>query len=199
MITPEEFARKWDASGLVRPRPEDVSTLNIPEASKRFLVEAGMPEETRTGLRFDVMLQGFPTITEVLKARATEHKRYRLLGTWGEETYICVDEAEDGRVVSMDDTLDDISLDFFNSGIPQMAECLLIYEDFAFFTDDHPTEVKVRRRLKELRKKIARVDPSAMDPDPYIGSIWYVHLDQEENDLLTYILHKRRGENAAEG
>jgi len=46
MITPNEFKTQW-GDDLVRNTPASLENVHIPDASKRFLIEAGLPRLER--------------------------------------------------------------------------------------------------------------------------------------------------------
>lgn len=80
-ITPNDFAAQWDADQLSRYEPTALEGVPIPEVSKRFLVEAGLPCQAGLDLEFDLAGDELPTLTEALKENLpAKFSRYRPLG-----------------------------------------------------------------------------------------------------------------------
>jgi hypothetical protein len=105
MLSPEEFKRQWEQLDTQHPLvtiPRYIlDRMNIPEDAKRFLAEAGVPEDevlgTPVNIRLPILPNSFPG-TEGLPA---SYKRYRVFGDVGYMNYACIDEAEGGAIVSV--------------------------------------------------------------------------------------------------
>ena len=179
MITPKEFAARWQAEvvealeapdevkdqlredlKLVTPPPERLTALRIPEDARQFLAEAGLPKSCGPFLTFEEVAQGLPRLWEVYSPgqwtarELVPMEPYLMLGSEGAGDPICLDE-RDGRVVLLDHEIHFREVRaFVNCSLPQLAESLLIYET-----------VPAESRSEELR----RIDPPAVEK----GAFWW--------------------------
>ncbi len=125
MITPEKF-KAWWGKGLVRNTEAALTHIRIPEASKRFLVEAGLPAEAHPGLQFARYEDELPTMLEAFPEDnlPADYARFRPIGV-DYATIICLDEQDDGHLYSVDIEGHGLPTCFMNSSVPQLAEFLL--------------------------------------------------------------------------
>ncbi|PWU16774.1 MAG: hypothetical protein C5B50_12785 [Verrucomicrobia bacterium] len=174
MCTPEQFRSRWESKVLaaaadadhlrLRTVPEaSVSSTKLPPTSRRFLIEAGLPEQCAP-LGFEEMRKGLRRIWEVYspgqwkreEKAGVEH--YLVLGLDENDNPICADE-RDGKVVMLDHELlfdqkrREKRIRFVNSGIPQLAECLLALET-----------VEPEARLEAIRQ----IDPPAAQEKAFL-------------------------------
>ena len=181
MPTPEQFRSKWRSQVEAKSSlPEDMKLLTftsqapdsirLPESARRFLAEAGLPASCAPCLSFEEVGKGLPRIWEVFSPAewrpeekvSLEH--FRMIGSDGSGNPFCVDE-RDGRVVMLDHELlfdpkaRDARIMFVNSGIPELAECLLIFDT-----------VSPQARLNAILK----VDPPAASK----GAFWFFQVDE---------------------
>lgn len=106
MLTPEEFKQQWDQLDH-HPRVtiphHGLEDISIPEEAKRFLAEAGVPEEEYLGYPVNVNLPKLPySGLEGTKNLPVSYERYRVFGDVGYRRYACLDDAENGRIVEID-------------------------------------------------------------------------------------------------
>jgi hypothetical protein len=99
----------------------------------RFLAEAGLPAHAAPGFRFDRIVEGLKPVYESYGGHAEGQERQRLqpylmLGQDVGGDAICVDVANHERIVWLDHEGLRL-LQFVNSGIAQLAECLLLYAE----------------------------------------------------------------------
>jgi hypothetical protein len=151
MLTPEQFTSRWQSEVVAKDTlPEDVklltlpaqrlATCKIPDSARQFLVEAGLPNACAPFLGFEEVGKGLPRIWERYapgqwqpdEKIGLEH--YVLIGYEDNAgNPICLDEL-DGRVVTVEHELlfdpraRERRIMFVNSSIPQLAECLLLYQ-----------------------------------------------------------------------
>jgi SUKH-4 immunity protein len=93
------------------------------------LVIAGLPESAAPFLSFEGSEQGGgKPLNEKYEVSENEFKEFTYIGFTGENNPICISTTS-GTVVSFDyqNNFDEI---FINSSINQLAESLLIYDDF---------------------------------------------------------------------
>jgi hypothetical protein len=147
MISPTEFTQQWGKDGLVSYEASLVNSLNIPDVSRQFLLEAGLPKQSFI-TTFDL---GSNTLLPLPEAALRDnwayglrepfppgYARYRLLGIKSfnvppdsfDEMFVCLDEQQEGKVVWIYNE-PDYHVKLLNNTVPQLAEMLLlIREDF---------------------------------------------------------------------
>jgi hypothetical protein len=129
MITAEEFVARWRDSPLIHIPPRDVQKLNIPEPSKQFLVEAGLPKEPYSPLRCDCLEKGLRPLSSFREGKpaSCEADRYYLLGSWGNQLFLCLDTGKNGMMCNVKYVDGSVrGGEFVNSSLPQFAECVLV-------------------------------------------------------------------------
>jgi hypothetical protein len=169
VLTPSEFARRWQAEVVARSKlPDDLRLVTAPpgfdatglaEGARRFLVEAGLPESCAPFVGFKDIGRGLPRISDVYSpghwsvGDATRITHFRMIGGDGAGNPLCVD-VRDGRVVLVDHEDHFRTTQFMNSSVEHLAECLLAY---------HATPATDRREA------LRRVDPPALED----GAFWF--------------------------
>ena len=142
MLTPSEFARRWQAEVVARSKlPDDLRLVTAPlgfdatglaEGARRFLVEAGLPESCAPFVGFKDVGRGLPRISDIYSpGRWTAEDtgrvaHFRMIGADGAGNPLCVD-VRDGRVVLVDHEDHFRTTQFMNSSVEHLAECLLAY------------------------------------------------------------------------
>jgi hypothetical protein len=172
MLTPSEFVERWRAEVAARSRLPDDERLvtappeslgaganaRLPDDTRRFLAEAGLPASCAPCLTFDEVGRGLPGIADVFspgrwsgeeRARV-EH--YRMIGSDGAGNPLCVD-ARDGRVFLVDHEDHFRTTQFMNTSVAHLAECLLAFHTAA---------------PADRRQALRRVDALAVDD----GAFW---------------------------
>lgn len=176
MITPEEFVRRWRWSELVRPRPELIEPIVMPDASKRFLVSTGLPSrgEGDEELQFEHLRSGVARLSEIEDGTAgvRDLSAYWRIGSCL-SSYVCVSEGVGGDLVVVHDLRE--SDQFLNSSVPQLAESLLMSAELVdlFARGERNFEKRRDRRFAAdwLRKEIKRIDGRALEDS---GSVWSI-------------------------
>ncbi len=171
MITPNEFKTQW-GDDLVRNTPASLENVHIPDASKRFLIEAGLPRLVPgLDMDFDRFEDELPTLPEAFPNGydfPKDYSRYRPIGA-DPATLLCLDECNSGCVYSVDIDEAGLPIRFVNSGVPQLAEFLLIVRGTP--TESSPkryTDAEAKAYTEELTQKFRNADPEAMhDEDGY--------------------------------
>ncbi len=170
MITPEQFSEMW-GPGLVRTEPAAVVGVNIPEAARRFLTEAGLPAQADYDIRFSRPEDELPTLPEAFPngySFPPEYNHFHPIGVDG-TTLLCLEEAT-GFVYSIDIDEQGIPTRLVNSGIPELAECLLVNRVTSQEDEDEDKDEDEASQLliQALEKKMQCIDPLAMhDPNNY--------------------------------
>jgi SUKH-4 immunity protein len=148
MLTPLEFARRWqtevvaksavpDSDRLVTVSRELIGGASLSDEARQFLTEAGLPKSCAPCLTFDEIEFGLRRLWDVFAPGQwkPEEKnglnRFGLIGFDGAGNPICLDE-RNGHVVLIDHEVlfnpdaRDASIMFVNSSIRQLCECLLV-------------------------------------------------------------------------
>lgn len=174
MLTPSDFKAQW-GEGLVRNTPAALAHIRIPEASKRFLVEAGLPAEAGIGLQFSRYEDELPTLLEAFPndGLPADYARYRPIGV-DYATIICLDEQDHGHLYSIDIEGHGLPTCFMNSSVAHLAEFLLVIRVVP--TEGPPkryTDEEGAAYTEELAQKFQEIDPAAMRDE---ASFWQGYL-----------------------
>ena len=102
--------------------------MKLPKVAQKFLFNAGLPNSAAPGLKFVSHGKGgLSKITELFREYPVGEELI-YMGITGEGDLVCVLEGS-GMVISLDHE-DGKRIQFINSSIPQLAECLLVYSEF---------------------------------------------------------------------
>jgi hypothetical protein len=175
MIEPSIFIERWQKQipknlppglfedySLIRVSPETFVDRNIPEASKKFLTEAGLPKSAAPYLSFEDLAKGLHTVWEIWgvadnwnEADRSRLQKYFVIGSDDNSgNPICIDQANGGQIVTLEHEDWFTSVMFVNSSVQQLAEFLLLFNE----------AVKKQQIVAELEQ----VDPVALKK----GSFW---------------------------
>jgi hypothetical protein len=189
MIEAAEFAAKWQHEhhldkvddSLVKLEPQAVEDINLPADAKRFLIDAGLPRSAAPFLTFDDVAQGLRRIWETWGIPddwgADDRKRlsrYFVIGSDSSGNPICIDALDGGQVVLLDHDDSFSTRQFVNSGIPQLAEFLLIYREMIVRTQTESGEAFLEGNIPEALRQhtiweFERIDADALKE----GSFWW--------------------------
>lgn len=164
MITPSEFMAQWGDDDLIRNTSAALMGVQIPQESKRFLVEAGLPAHADFGLQFERFTDEMPTLPEAFPngyAFPPAYHSYRPIGV-DYATILCLSEQDGGRIYSID--IDGhLPTRLVNSGVPHLAEFLLAFRrDAVWAQAARPTEEELMASTHKLRDELRQRDPEAM-------------------------------------
>lgn len=166
----EQIIAFWGAENLKRWPEDSVREVSIPESSKAFLAQVGMPFREKWTLRFDPADCQLP--------RLPNHIYYRRLG-FDDVVPICLDEQADGNVVALEREVGGTER-YINSGVEAFGECLVYYQQYR-------QAVRGISGLDQIEKLIAagesiyQTDPSAFEhPDNW----WPLILEEMHQGLL---------------
>ncbi len=132
MLTPKEFIKLWSVKKekLIKYPTEIVEKLSIPEDSKLFLIEAGLPSSAAPFLSFGPVSVEKPLISASrLWGLPESFSCYRVIGSTGFGDSICIDESENGIIIYLDHEVGFKKI-FINSSVMKLAESLLAYRHF---------------------------------------------------------------------
>lgn len=164
MLTAKEFLEIWnkDVFGLINYDAKIVLSLQIPDDSKQFLLDAGLPESAPPFLDFvSADKGGLYSITDKFDFEGDKFKKYIYLGSTGSGDPVCMVENL-GCIVYLDHD-NNFKEIFINSSVPLFMESVVNYiklmhetdeqngED-AFFDDNIPETLleKFILKLKEI-------------------------------------------------
>jgi hypothetical protein len=168
-MTAEELVRFWGEDRLRRWPIERLRTVEIPEASRRFLSEVGLPHRDDWTLRFDPEAEDLPPLPG--------KPRLRRIG-FDYHVPICLDEESGGRVVKVDPEGGAVGL--INSDVERLADCLTIYEDYRDRVAGL-SEEEAQSLISEVEGRMKTADPHAFD-DP--ENWWPVVIEQMRDGML---------------
>ncbi len=188
------FAR-WGSYELARYDPDVVSDLNISDASKIFLTQAGLPRKANRGLyQFGGVFAALPRLEDVQPRVGKQylHERYRVLGgkafLYNNQTLyddlICFQDKPEEQVCMVENT-EEFAVCLVNSSVSQLAEFLLLLRneiDYAMLcqraflknSDDYilqhykDLETQVKEHGRQTIKNLREADAAAVEA----GSSW---------------------------
>jgi len=190
MIEPSTFAARWqhlpqpsdwpeglagpgDLLALVKADEQAVQDKILSSEAKHFLVAGGLPKSAAPFLSFEDVAKGLPRIWQVYGTATPQfwkdEDRQRLqwfciIGSDGAGNPICLDEQDKGRVVLLDHEDNFRTITFMNSGVPELAECLLAFRDT-------PNQA-------QLIQELQRIDPACTRA----GCFWQIEASNIEED-----------------
>jgi hypothetical protein len=141
---------------LTRVNPDAVEKLKIPERSKKFLTDIGLPKKKILLCEFDLNLSEFPTIQEYAEKKGVKinsRLQLRRIG-WDGGTQICLSEGN-GEVITID-IEGKYPTRFVNSHIETFVGFLALYiDEYCKFNNLSDTELdkkafKLDERFREL-------------------------------------------------
>lgn len=185
---PSEFVTRWTSlprrpgwsPGELVTTPPGQTPAPLSPSSLRFLAEAGLPAHAAPCLRFDRIAEGLKPVYEYYGSPpdSDEGERQRLepylmLGQDVGGDAICVDVANQERIVWLDHEGLRV-LQFVNSGIAQLAECLLLYAEMIdAYERGHGSDADPDNcppgLIQQTAERLRAVDPRAMDA----GCFWH--------------------------
>ena len=149
----DDVIRFWGVENLKRWSFDDLCDAAIPNRSKQFLTQVGLPLENGWTLRFN----GESSVLPRLPGRP----EYRRIG-FDYDVPICLDEKKHGCVLSVEPP--DVTR-YINASVEQFGICLTLYQQYRTRVqgmDEDDAQNLIRRIEDEMR----RVDPTAFaDPE----------------------------------
>ena len=175
MISHEAFVRRWVFSPLVRWPASVLEGASVPERSKHFLKEAGLPAATEIGgweFGGDDFLQ-LPHTAELLGGSnavipaevVDSHGIGRDRQPAGMRSpWIVVSDVGSGQVWQVHAEENRASCCFVNSSVPQLAESVLLCHLLLESRQGEPDDVFAEL----LRRSLGSIDPKALsEPDAF--------------------------------
>src|SRR5690349_15424104 len=116
-MTHEEIIGFWGHDRLKRWSEHSLRDVNIPESSKQFLREVGLPCKEDWTLRFDAETDKLPPLPS--------RGNCRQIG-FDDSVPLCLDENRRGSVVAVETRTDR----FINTSVERFGEFLVLYQEY---------------------------------------------------------------------
>lgn len=161
--------------------PAAFNGIQVAEASKQFLIEAGLPQKAGLDLEFDLPADQLFTLPEAFDADPIAAlNRYRTVGI-DSATAICLDERDGWRIYAVD--IDGvIPTRFMNSSVPQLAEFLIVFRDGAGVElPELASEGELEASALALEQEFRRIDPSVFSDE---DNWWPLIVEQRRDGML---------------
>jgi hypothetical protein len=170
-----EFKNKWN---LTENNLRSISLLtldafNLTDDVKKFLNEAGLPEDAAPFLGFvgDVNLNdkygSISFLTDWFNFLEAEYRKYVIIGSDGSGDIIALD-SENNCTVEWLDHEDYFSSRFMNSSIIQLANSLLVYREFFKLINEDKNEHNLAQpnfsdtQFEDLMTNLSGIDKKAV-------------------------------------
>ncbi len=180
------MTEKWDPfeqtlltfgrDNLTRVWPEAIDNVNIPELSKRFLIEVGLPNAPVLLCEFDLDAPIIPTIEEYAASLGIQFvcaQRLRRIG-WDGGVQLCLNEGEESGSIIAIDIKEEHPSRFVNSSVEQLGGFLALYVDDYCRYRNLPEE-ELNSRAYELDAKLRSLDTPAFAS----GDNWWPCITQQ--------------------
>jgi hypothetical protein len=165
-MTRAEITNFWGRDNLARWSEASLREVAIPDSSKSFLIEVGMPLRADWTLRFDVQAN------QVARGPNGTH----CVG-FDDVVPICIDDR--GQVMAVEEKVGG-GVSYINSSIERFGECLVLYQRYrisVLAASEHEAQNLVSTTENQLRN----ADPTAF-ADP--NSWWPAIVEQMGHGLL---------------
>lgn len=169
----EEYRRVFAEVLVTAPAPA-VSTLQISDQDREFLIRYGLPFYTDDETSFDHVARGdFPRLAhwDTQWEVASQYQDHRVIGQDGGTRPFCIDESAAGAIYLHTDSSGPV---FVNSGVQQLAASLLTFQNYL---DDTSQDLDTRTCALQIQE----IDPRAIEP----GSYWLNQLELYADDQLS--------------
>ncbi|MGO8843380.1 MAG: SUKH-4 family immunity protein [Methyloceanibacter sp.] len=166
----EDIVNFWGWENLKRWSEDSLRDVVIPQPSKQFLIQVGLPCNEDWTLRFDPEPDHVP--------RLPNKANYRRIG-FDDDVPICLDEKRDGCVVAVETEVGG-SERFINSSVERFGHFLVLYEEYRKAARAVSEEVIVKI-IPGIEERMRKADPKVFDnPNNY----WPVIVEQMNQGLL---------------
>jgi len=178
----EEMMAAWGNDMIQRASPGTVATLNVPAASRDFLVQVGLPREVLLVVRFELERDPFATLAEVARKKKLPPPRggeqLRILGYGIDAPDLCIDEAAGGRIVEID-LEGRVPTRLVNSGVEHFGTFLVAFGKSK--VRQEMSDEDNARYVRRMRSELLKVDPQALASADHW---WPPVLEQMETGLI---------------
>jgi hypothetical protein len=166
----DETIRFWGLENLGRWAPSSLADVRIPDESRHFLTDVGLPIGQDWTLHFDPNVEAVP--------RVAGRPNYRRIG-FDDVMPICIDELRGGRVLVLD--TDDVRQDrFVNSSVEQFGQFLAIYGEYRRGPSTM-SEDDILAVIADIEERMRKLDPASFELE---DSYWPLIIEQMNDGLL---------------
>lgn len=180
MISSEEFTRRWGKDVLRRPSAEMFADVRLPDDQKQFLLDVGFPQCSYFNVEYCDLSRGLRRLSVVDQWKPSyqgDWDRLLLIGFVDAEIVVCLDEADNGKVVGVTSWMP--RRDLLNTSVIHLAKCLLAYREVEIeMQSDELTKEQVKHRFKRFRDAIRVIDPAVLEMACDDGGIWSCVLEE---------------------
>jgi hypothetical protein len=148
----QEITEFWGRDNLKTWSEDSLREVAIPNLSKSFLAEVGLPFQEDWTFRFDEDANTLP--------RLPSKTTYRRIG-FDYDVPICLDEANLGRVIAVEEEVAGTDR-YINASVERFGEFLTLYKHFRRIGRLVP-ENQTKALIDEMELQMRTVDPSALD------------------------------------
>jgi hypothetical protein len=158
-----------------------VEGLLIPQSSKDFLTQVGLPPEEIGCIEFELNGPVFATAREEARRRKLpdfpRSERFKLLGRGGHAPDFYLVDDPHGTVVEID--LDPLKVRFVNSRVEHLGAFLLAYVKSSI--RENMSDEENAACVRKIRAELVKIDPEAFSNPDYW---WSQVFKQMEDGLL---------------
>jgi hypothetical protein len=169
-MLPKDIVNFWGQENLKRWSENSLRDVAIPQPSKRFLIEVGLPYKEDWTLRFDSEADHLPRLPNRVNCRR--------IG-FDDVVPVCLDEKRGGCVVAVETAVGG-SERFINSSVECFGEFLVLYQEYRKAARA-VSEEEIVKFISGVEERMRKADPKAFD-DP--NNYWPVVVEQMNQGLL---------------
>ena len=173
--------KEFGESGLQRAAQQAVADIHLPETSKRYLVDVGLPSERILELSLSLKGQRLPQLAELSPLLACCIVQYPHAHSIGTDTgcAVCVDGSGVGTIFLVDLTGKD-KVRFINSNVEFFGASLALYHEYCRVGPTVPKQ-DVDDFILKIESRMKDIDPTAIrSPENW----WALILEQMKDGLL---------------
>lgn len=169
-MRPEEIVNFWGRENLKRWSESSLRDVAIPQSSKQFLIEVGLPYKEDWTLRFDPEADHLPQLANKGSCRRIAFDDF---------VPICLNEKRDGCVVAIETDVGG-SEQFINTSVECFGEFLVLYQEYRKLARA-VSEEEIMKIIPGIEERMQRADPKAFDDS---NNYWPVIVEQMNQGLL---------------
>jgi SUKH-4 immunity protein len=168
-MTNEEIIDFWGGENLIRWPESALRTIAIPEKSKIFLAQVGMPNQKGWTLHFE---------SGAGELNLGYRRNCRRIG-FDDVVPICLDEDGQGRVIAAEQAVGGKER-YINSSVEAFGACLVQYQTYRNEVRT-TSEEQIPQLVDKTEKSMRSIDGSAFES---IDNYWPVIIEQMRQGLL---------------
>ena len=172
----EQTLTTFGQEDLIKANPNAVRKLKIPDESKKFLIEVGLPKQHILLCEFYLDSDEFPTIHEYAAqcgSQLAADLQLRRIG-WDGGTEICISEEDESGEVLVIDLKRELPDAFVNKNIETFAGFLALYVE-ACHAYGGLTDAEMIDGAHRLDKRLRELDPLAFQDT----STWWSSITEQ--------------------